>query len=420
MDNARLRLNALVLHHPCEPSAHLLSRIGRHYLYQSSRAALQVAGDLDLLGSPASVLGNLGTGVFDFFYEPVRPRPSVLAPLLPLLTAAALPLQASAMVHNPKEIHKAVAKGTLSLVRSALLATGTATSKMSGTLSKGLAALSMDEEFIRRRAQRMAGSQRPRTISENLLDGARNLGLSVAEGASGLVVAPVVGARRDGVKGALVGVAQGVVGVAVKPAAGVLDLAARSAQVLERATARDAGGAPGTPATPAAASASGRARARPPRALGPDATLQVYDRSKAALREVLLRVEAGAYAGEALQAHVGLGAYALLCTEVRVLFVRAGTWEQSWQVPWSRVRGLALRPDSSVVDVQLFAEKEVLSTSYFFGAPTRAVQCDNGAAMRLVYATLQECRASYAEALVTGALAGSAAARSLRGVVGAL
>ena len=40
--------------------------------------------------------------------------------------------------------------------------------------------------------------------------------------------------------------------------------------------------------------------------------------------------------------------------------------------------------------------------------------------MRLVYATLQECRASYAEALVTGALAGSAAARSLRGVVGAL
>ena len=26
---------------------------------------------------------------------------------------------------------------------------------------------------------------------------------------------------------------------------------------------------------------------------------------------------------EALQAHVGLGAYALLCTEVRVLFVRA-------------------------------------------------------------------------------------------------
>ena len=134
------------------------------------------------------------------------------------------------MVHNPKEIHKAVAKGTLSLVRSALLATGTATSKMSGTLSKGLAALSMDEEFIRRRAQRMAGSQRPQTISENLLDGARNLGLSVAEGASGLVVAPVVGARRDGVKGALVGVAQGVVGVAVKPAAGVLDLAARSAQ----------------------------------------------------------------------------------------------------------------------------------------------------------------------------------------------
>ena len=65
---------------------------------------------------------------------------------------------------------------------------------------------------------------------------------------------------------------------------------------------------------------------------------------------------------------------------------------------------------------QLFAEKD-FSASYFFGAPTHSIKCDNGAAMRLVYATLQASRAGYAEALVTGALAGSAAARSLRGVV---
>ena len=78
--------------------------------------------------------------------------------------------------------------------------------------------------------------------------------------------------------------------------------------------------------------ATGRARARPPRVLGPDATLQVYDQSKAALREVLMRVDAGAYRGESLIGYVGLGAYSLLCTDTRLLHVRTSNWVQSWQV----------------------------------------------------------------------------------------
>ena len=39
VDHARLRLNALVLQHPCEPYGQLLHRIGRHYIYQASQAA---------------------------------------------------------------------------------------------------------------------------------------------------------------------------------------------------------------------------------------------------------------------------------------------------------------------------------------------------------------------------------------------
>lgn len=38
---------------------------------------------------------------------------------------------------------------------------------------------------------------------------------------------------------------------------------------------------------------------------------QVYDQSKAALREVLLRVDAGAYRDEGLIGYVELGAYSL-------------------------------------------------------------------------------------------------------------
>ena len=70
VDNARVKLNALVLHHPCAPVPQLLHRIGRHYLYETSLSLLRVASDIDLLGSPVGMLGNLGMGVRDFFYEP--------------------------------------------------------------------------------------------------------------------------------------------------------------------------------------------------------------------------------------------------------------------------------------------------------------------------------------------------------------
>lgn len=78
----------------------------------------------------------------DFFYEP-----------------------ANALIYSPRELHHAVAKGTLSLMRNTVFSTVNATSKVSGTLGKGLAALSMDDAFVRRRAARMA-AQRPKTIAQ--------------------------------------------------------------------------------------------------------------------------------------------------------------------------------------------------------------------------------------------------------------
>lgn len=55
-----------------------------------------------------------------------------------------------------------------------------ATSRVSDTLSKGIAALSMDDAYMRRRAamRRRPGQQ---TLKEGLLDGTRNLGYSMAE-----------------------------------------------------------------------------------------------------------------------------------------------------------------------------------------------------------------------------------------------
>ena len=48
--------------------------------------------------------------------------------------------------------------------------------------------------------------------------------------------------------------------------------------------------------------------------------MQVYDQGKAALRDVLLRVDAGAYRGEVLIGYVGLGAYSLCVFAPALLF----------------------------------------------------------------------------------------------------
>jgi hypothetical protein len=56
----------------------------------------------------------------------------------------------------------------------------------------------------------------------------------------------------------------------------------------------------------------------------------------AALREVLGQVGEGAYAGEGLLGHVVLGTMYLLCTELRVLLLRTGTWALLWQAVMPR------------------------------------------------------------------------------------
>ena len=205
---------------------------------------------------------------------------------------------------------------------------------------------------------------------------------------------------RRGLTAARVACSQGVVGVALKPAAGVLDLATKSAESMRNVSAAQG-------STQTAVS-----RARPPRALGPHATLQVYDKSKAAMQEVLLRVEAGAYLGEALCSHVGLGTHTLLCTEQRLLYVRTGTWEQQWQVPLERLKGVEQMPDAQAVKLQLFFGRDFLS------APsTRLVPCFHRAGMLMVYTTIQDLRKRFSEVLVSEALATRTAARRLQASV---
>lgn len=54
------------------PRADFIARIQAHYTQQVLAQLYKVLGSYEFMGSPVSLVSNLGTGVYDFFYEPAN------------------------------------------------------------------------------------------------------------------------------------------------------------------------------------------------------------------------------------------------------------------------------------------------------------------------------------------------------------
>ncbi|RHY83272.1 hypothetical protein DYB31_000499 [Aphanomyces astaci] len=161
IDNAPLHLNALVCHifHSYTSLALLVSSVRQHYTSQSLRQIYSLIGSAEILGNP-------------------------------------LGLPAAGMVRGPGQFVKGLTKGTESLVKNSVYGTFNAASKLTGSISTGLATLSMDKTYIQSRINRPK-KDGPTNVGAGLLLGTKQLG-------------------------------QGILGAAVKPTAGILDLAAQT------------------------------------------------------------------------------------------------------------------------------------------------------------------------------------------------
>ena len=131
IDGAPLRLNGLILEHPFCTQEELVSRIVKHYTFQGMQELYKILGSADFLGSPVSLVSNLGTGVYDFFHEP-----------------------AEGIVASPQDFAKGLAKGTTSLVKNTVYGVFNSASKITGTISKAATTVSMDSEWQAERARR--------------------------------------------------------------------------------------------------------------------------------------------------------------------------------------------------------------------------------------------------------------------------
>ncbi|KAG7394100.1 Vacuolar protein sorting-associated protein 13A [Phytophthora boehmeriae] len=260
IDSATLYLNALHLNHAFATGQFLASTVQQHYVLQGLRQLYSLVGAADILGNPVGLVTNLGVGVKDFFYEPV-----------------------AGLVTSPQEFVLGLSRGTASLFTHSLYGAFNAASKVTGTLSEGLATLSLDREYLAARRAQGPRKKVATHVGTGLIHGTKQLGQGIFAGVTGVLTAPAQGAINGGLTGFIEGVGKGLIGVAVKPAAGVLDLAATTAAGITATTsALDRRNGLGKDVH----------RRREPRLLrvASDQRVRVYTTSDAFLSQLLLRL----------------------------------------------------------------------------------------------------------------------------------
>eukprot|EP00934_Nitzschia_sp_Nitz4_P006272 Nitzschia sp. Nitz4//scaffold62_size106224//52646//63438//NITZ4_004359-RA/size106224-processed-gene-0.169-mRNA-1//-1//CDS//3329555865//6262//frame0 len=208
--DAPLKFTSFVVSHVFEAPQTLFRVIVTHYSSQLTKQIFAMLGSLAILGAPADFISNVGTGVRDFFYEPIQ-----------------------GAVHGPRQFIEGLEAGTQSLARGVFVGVVRGAANVTEVVNANLAGLTADDDFIdeRKAHQRMltdamSRGVTSRTLNDSLYLAGASIARGVRSGALGIVDQPTRYASKYGPVGFVKGVGKAVVGAIVKPVVGVGDAAA--------------------------------------------------------------------------------------------------------------------------------------------------------------------------------------------------
>lgn len=127
-----------------------MAEIRTHYTQQAVKQLYVLVLGLDVIGNPFGLVLGLTQGVGDLFYEPFQ-----------------------GAIQGPGEFAEGVRNGVCSLLGHTLSGTAAAMSKITGTVGKTLANLSMDEDYQRRRREQQ--QSRPTALHEGIMHSGKGL-----------------------------------------------------------------------------------------------------------------------------------------------------------------------------------------------------------------------------------------------------
>uniref|UniRef100_A0A3B4TYL0 Vacuolar protein sorting 13 homolog C n=1 Tax=Seriola dumerili TaxID=41447 RepID=A0A3B4TYL0_SERDU len=237
----------------------LVRAVVRHYSEQFLRQMYVLVLGLDVLGNPFGLIRGLSEGVEAFFYEPFQ-----------------------GAVQGPEEFAEGFVIGVRSLLGHTVGAAGMV-SRITGSVGKGLAAITMDKEYQQKRREEM--NRPPRDFGESLAKGGKGLLKGVVGGVTGIVTKPVE-AKREGAAGFFKGIGKGLVGVVARPTGGIVDMASSTFQGIQ-----------------VAESTEEVTKLRPVRLIREDGVIRPYDLTESQGFELFQRSEIKQLDGEVFRDH---------------------------------------------------------------------------------------------------------------------
>ncbi|KAG5658037.1 hypothetical protein KAF25_006988 [Fusarium avenaceum] len=307
VNDAPLRFNALILDNVRVTTAVLIQNFSSHYSQEVMYQIHKILGSADFLGNPVGLFNSISSGVTDVFYEPY---------------------QGLILSDKPEEFGLGIAKGAASFAKKTVFGFSDSFSKFTGSLSKGLAAASLDKQFQDRRRITRARN-RPKHALYGVTAGANSFITSVASGVGGLARKPLEGAEQEGALGFFKGVGKGFIGLATKPAVGVLDMASNVSEGIRNTTTVFDG--------------QELDRSRYPRYIPQDGIVRPYNPREALGQYWLKQVDNGRYFDEQYIGHLELPKedMVVMITYARILLIRSRRLTSEWDVPLKDLQTIA-------------------------------------------------------------------------------
>ncbi|XP_073508834.1 intermembrane lipid transfer protein VPS13C isoform X3 [Phyllobates terribilis] len=218
----------------------LMKLVMRHYSEQFLKQLYVLVLGLDVLGNPFGLIRGLSEGVEAFFYEPFQ-----------------------GAVQGPEEFAEGFVIGVKSLLGHTVGGAAGVVSRITGSVGKGLAAITMDKEYQQKRREEMG--RQPKDFGDSLAKGGKGLLRGVVGGVTGIITKPVEGAKKEGAAGFFKGIGKGLVGVVARPTGGIIDMASSTFQGIQRV----------------AESTEDVSPLRPPRFIHDDGIIRPYNQNEA-------------------------------------------------------------------------------------------------------------------------------------------
>ncbi|KAJ8792869.1 hypothetical protein J1605_004054 [Eschrichtius robustus] len=225
-------------------------------------------------------------------------------------------------VQGPEEFAEGLVIGVRSLFGHTVGGAAGVVSRITGSVGKGLAAITMDKEYQQKRREEMG--RQPKDFGDSLARGGKGFLRGVVGGVTGIITKPVEGAKKEGAAGFFKGIGKGLVGAVARPTGGIIDMASSTFQGIQRV----------------AESTEEVTRLRSPRLIHEDGIIRPYDRQESEGYD-LFENHIKKLEGETYRYHcviLGRKKTSLMVTNRRVLCIKEveilGHVSVDWQYPF--------------------------------------------------------------------------------------